>query len=102
MGKRRNKKKKKTDKNTMPTRSSTTRRSLESNRQERQVAFSSARSMFEAQRAEQQGQREVRERGDEEYGPIVYKSSMYMDDENEQSQGIEGIHFFFNHTLVRN
>jgi len=70
----------------MPTRSSTTRRSLESNRQERQVAFSSARSMFEAQRAEQQGQREVRERGDEEYGPIVYKSSMYMEDENEQSQ----------------
>ena len=51
-----------------------------------------------AQRAEQQGQREVRERGDEEYGPIVYKSSMYMDDENEQSQGIEGIHFFQSHT----
>jgi len=66
----------------MPTRNSATRRSLESNRQERQVAFSSARSMFEAQR---ESQREVREHGDEEYGPMVYKSSMYVEEDNEVS-----------------
>ena len=32
------------------------------------------------------GQREVRERGDEDYGPTVYKSSMYMNEDPEVSQ----------------
>ena len=43
----------------MPQRSSANRRSLDSNRQERQVAFSNARQRFESR------DHSVRERGDE-------------------------------------
>lgn len=61
----------------MPQRSSATRRSLDSNRQERQVAFSNARQRFEEQRHHSHA---VRERGDEDYGPIVYKTE-YVEEE---------------------
>lgn len=81
----------------MPTRNTGSRRSLESNRQERQVAFSNARSLFD-QGPSADGSRYnssealPRERGDEEYGPTVYgKSSVAEADEKEQAKSINDL-----------
>lgn len=83
----------------MPTRNSGSRRSLESNRQERQVAFSNARSLFD-QGSSAGGSRYntgseaaiPRERGDEDYGPTVYgKSSVAEADEKEQAKSINDL-----------
>lgn len=83
----------------MPTRNSGSRRSLESNRQERQVAFSNARSLFDQGAGSGSGGSRYntseaipRERGDEDYGPTVYgKSSVAEADEKEQAKSINDL-----------
>ena len=82
----------------MPTRNSGSRRSLESNRQERQVAFSNARSLFDqgssagGSRYNTGSEAIPRERGDEDYGPTVYgKSSVAEADEKEQAKSINDL-----------
>merc|ERR1712168_1613835 len=83
--------------NRMPTRNSGSRRSLESNRQERQVAFSNARSLFDSQSGSSGSRFNTseavpRERGDEEYGPIVYSKATVADaDEKEQAKSINDL-----------
>jgi len=83
----------------MPTRNSGSRRSLESNRQERQVAFSNARSLFDQGGSSSSGGSRYntseaipRERGDEDYGPTVYsKATVAEADEKEQAKSINDL-----------